>query len=142
MKPTVASRIKQRLEEFTLALESGKPVADEFTCRRVELDLRPSQYGPTEVKSTRAILKASQSIFAMLLGTSVKTVQAWEQGKGAPSHTAARFMDEIRRDPPYWIKRLEEAVAEERFEDAARLRDEIRQRSDIPFPPSPNDKLF
>lgn len=39
MKQSVASRIRQRLEEFTLALENEKTIQDTFTCRKVELDL-------------------------------------------------------------------------------------------------------
>jgi putative transcriptional regulator len=112
MNPTVASRIRQRLEEFTVALESGKPIQDTFTCRRVQLDLKPTQYDPRNVKQTRKMLKASQAVFAMFLGTSTKTVQAWEQGLCVPSKMACRFMDEIRRNPGYWIRRLSESIVQ------------------------------
>src|SRR5437660_926124 len=108
MKTSVASRIRQRLEEFTLALESGESIQDKFVCRRMELDLKPTPYGPRTVKETRKLLNASQEVFALLLGTSLRTVRGWEQGKGAPNSTACRFMDEIRRNPDYWNQRIAE----------------------------------
>ena len=110
MIPTVATRIKQRLEEFTQALESGETIQDKFTCRRIELNLKPKPYDPRAVKETRKLLKASQMVFAMFLGTSVKTIQAWEQGTGTPNKMACRFMDEIRRNPSYWLDRLNQSV--------------------------------
>lgn len=110
MNPTVAERIKKRLEEFTVDLESGKTIQDKYTCRKVEFRLKPMPYKPETVKETRNILGVSQKVFALFLGTSVKTVQAWEQGTYAPPKMACRIMDEIRRNPPYWIERLKESI--------------------------------
>lgn len=110
MKPTVAERIKKRLEEFTHDLENGVRIQDKYTCRRIEIDLKPMPYDPKAVKQTREILNASQAVFALFLGVSIKTVQAWEQGQTVPPKMACRFMDEIRHDPAYWIDRLKEAI--------------------------------
>jgi putative transcriptional regulator len=110
MHPTIADRIKQRLAKFTIALEEGETIQDKFTCRRIELHLKPTPYDPKAVRQTRKALGASQAVFAILLGTSIKTVQAWEQGTGEPSKMASRFMDEIRRNPEYWIERLQESI--------------------------------
>lgn len=110
MNPTVADRIKKRLEEFTEELESGRNVQDKFTCRKVEFCLEPRPYSPETVKNIRVLLGASQKIFALFLGTSVKTVQAWEQGKTPPPKMACRFMDEIQRKPEYWRERLKDSV--------------------------------
>ena len=111
MNPTVANRIRERLEEFTKDLENGEIIQDKYTCRKVEFNLKPMPYNPEAVKQTRRLLQASQKVFAMFLGTSVKTVQAWEQGTGnPPSKMACRFMDEIRRNPGYWRKRLKDSV--------------------------------
>jgi len=110
MKPTVAERIKMRLGEFTRDLESGEVIQDKYTCRRIEMDLQPMPYDCKAVKQTRKMLSASQAVFAMFLGVSVKTVQAWEQGATPVPKMACRFMDEIRHDPTYWIGRLEEAI--------------------------------
>jgi putative transcriptional regulator len=110
IKPTVATRIKQRLEEFADALERGDTIQERFTCRKVRLELKPMPYAPESVRQTRLTLRASQAIFALLLGVSIKTVQAWEQGNEKPSKIACRFMDEIRRSPKYWINRIKESV--------------------------------
>src|SRR6266700_4353432 len=106
MKTTMGSKIVGRLREFTEALESGKTISDQFTCREVVLDLKPSHYGPDLVKKTRKLLGVSQSLFARFLGVSPQTVHAWEQGVNVPNDMACRFMDEIRLDPKYWIGRL------------------------------------
>ena len=110
MKPTVAQRIKKRLEEFTHDLESGVKIQDKYTCRKIEFDLKPESYDPKMVKHTRKILNASQGVFALFLGVSIKTIQAWEQGITPPPKMACRFMDEIRHAPKYWIERLEESI--------------------------------
>src|SRR5262245_7621364 len=109
-KPSVADRIVQRMRGFTEALERGEAISEKFTCRRIVLDLEPTSYNAAQVKKTRELLGASQGVFARLLGVSVKTVRAWEQGVNPPNPMACRFMDEIRRQPAYWINRLKEAV--------------------------------
>jgi putative transcriptional regulator len=108
-KPTaveVEKEIIKRLEEFTDVLKSGQAISDKFTCRKVELDLKPQPYSPALVKQTRTLLNASQAVFAIFLGVSVKTVRAWEQGDNTPSDIACRFMDEIRANPQYMLERL------------------------------------
>jgi putative transcriptional regulator len=109
-KTSVGARIVQGLQEFADALEKKEPIAKKFTCRVVELDLRPTPYTPEQVRQTRLLLQASQAVFARFLGVSVKTVRAWEQGVNPPNDMACRFMDEIRFDPDYWIKRLQKAA--------------------------------
>ena len=103
MKPTVADRIKERLGRFTEALESGECIQEQFTCRKVEFRLNPQPYDPQAVKKTRKAIRCQpEDICGFFLGTSVKTVQAWEQGTSAPNKMACRFMDLIQRDPEYW----------------------------------------
>jgi putative transcriptional regulator len=109
-KPSVGGRIIQGLQEFAESLERKESVAEKFTCRVVELDLRPETYSPELVKETRKLLNASQSVFARLLGVSVKTVRAWEQGINTPMDVACRFMDEIRHNPGYFLKRLKDSA--------------------------------
>jgi putative transcriptional regulator len=93
MNASVAERIKQRLEEFTQDLESGAALERKYTCRRVEFRLKPRPYSPEAVKRTRQLLCASQKIFALFLGASVKAVQAWEQGENRPPGMACRIME-------------------------------------------------
>jgi putative transcriptional regulator len=102
VKPSVSDRIKERLSEFTTALEGEKDIPTKFTFRKVEFRLVPLPYDPEKVKGTRRLLGVSQKIFAIFLGTSVKTIQAWEQGTNAPNKMACRFMDLIRIDPEHW----------------------------------------
>ena len=109
-RASVGARIIQRLSAFAEVLESGQPIAEQFTCRKVGLNLEPTPYAPQMVKQTRKLLGASQAVFARFLGVSVRTVCSWEQGVNMPSDMACRFMDEIRRNPPYWVERLKEAV--------------------------------
>ena len=109
-RKSVGARIVQGLREFAEALEKREPIAERFNCRVIELDLHPTPYGPELVKETRMSLHASQKVFARLLGVSVKTVCAWEQGINTPQDVACRFMDEIRHDPSYWLKRLRESA--------------------------------
>ena len=109
---SVESEILEALSEFTDALKKGE-VAERFTCRQIKLDLKPTPYNPELVKTTRNLLKVSQTLFARFLGISPKTVRSWEQGINTPSPMACRFMDEIRRSPDYWMERLREAVVTE-----------------------------
>jgi putative transcriptional regulator len=105
---SVGARIVNRLRGFVDAVESGQEPAERFTCRTVRLNLEPQAYDPKLVKSTRDMLGASQAIFAQFLGVSPSAVQDWEQGAKPPKGSACRLMDEIRRDPAYWQKRLRE----------------------------------
>ena len=109
-KRSVAAQIMEGLDEFADSLQKKEPIGDKFTCRVVELDLRPREFNPEMVRRTRKLLHASQGVFARFLGVSVKTVRAWEQGVNTPSDMACRFMDEIRRDPNYWLRRLKSAI--------------------------------
>jgi putative transcriptional regulator len=119
-KLPVGTRIIKGLQEFVAALETKKLIHKEFTCRVVELDLHPTVYDRKMVRDTRRMLRASQAVFALFLGVSTKTVRAWEQGLNVPSDIACRFMDEIRLNPDYWLKRLQElAVAKHDHERSA-----------------------
>jgi len=107
-RSSVGARIIKGLQEFVTVLEKSEPLHQHFTCRNIRLDLEPTPYGGHRVKETRALLGASQAIFARFLDGSAKTIRAWEQGVNAPTDMACRFTDEIRRDPDHWIGRLRE----------------------------------
>src|SRR5580658_10090874 len=102
MSASVADRIRKRLEEFTETLESGQPIQDLFACRKVAFRIQAKPFKPAAVKKTRRLVQASQPVFAIFLGISTKTLQAWEEGKSNPTKMACRFLDEIRRNPEYW----------------------------------------
>ncbi|UUO06943.1 hypothetical protein M4951_01205 [Blastopirellula sp. J2-11] len=105
-KVSRGAKIVDRLKNFAEALESNETISDKFTCRTIKADLQPQAYSPELVKETRNLLRASQAIFANFFGVSVKTIHDWEQGRNVPQGAACRLMDEIRRNPEYWLKRL------------------------------------
>jgi DNA-binding transcriptional regulator YiaG len=109
-KKRIGAQIVESLQEFLTELQNGADLSA-FKCRVVEVTA-PSRPADAElVKQTRAVLRASQTVFARFLGVSAQTVRAWEQGENAPSDIAKRFMDEIRHDPVYWRARLRAIVA-------------------------------
>lgn len=107
-KKSVGGRIVGALKEFSEAVEAGEDLQQRFTCRTIHLNLEPQTYNPDMVKKTRDLLGASQSIFAQFLGVSASAVQDWEQGAKPPKGSACRLMDEIRTNPDYWRRRLQE----------------------------------
>ena len=106
----LASEIVNGLNELKEALQSGDPIGDLFTCRKVTLDIRLIPYPPKMVKATRMLLRVSQPVFAQFIGMSAAAVKAWEQGRTEPPDIACRFMDEIQRNPEYWRRRLRESI--------------------------------
>ena len=109
-KPSVEQRVVSRLKDFVTALKNDENILEKMTSRTITLDLQPVPYSPKAVRETRKLLGVSQTVFALFLGVSPKTVRSWEQGVNVPKDMACRFMDEIRRDPTHWKKRLSEAV--------------------------------
>jgi len=90
------------------ALSSGVRLQERFTMRTVELELEPRDWTPAEIKALRAQLRASQSVFARLIGASTKAVQAWEQGNPM-SPMARRLLECIEKDPAPWEQMLQHA---------------------------------
>lgn len=109
-KPTIAEELIDGFTELADALEAGIELGTKFNCYQMKLDLKPQTYTPELVKGTRKLLGASQSVFARFLGVSHSTVSQWEQGLNVPMPMACRFMDEIRRNPAYYKKRLGESM--------------------------------
>ncbi|MDR2903829.1 MAG: helix-turn-helix domain-containing protein [Clostridiales bacterium] len=73
-----------------------------------KIDLRTSQLDVSpvcetisveEIKGTREKLGMSQSIFAIVLGVSTKTVQSWETGRYMPDGAARRLITMLQLDP-------------------------------------------
>jgi putative transcriptional regulator len=54
-------------------------------------------YRPTEIKRLRLRAKASQTVFAAYLNTSVSTVQKWEIGAKKPSGPALKLLNIVER---------------------------------------------
>ncbi len=52
-----------------------------------------------EIKEIRNSLNMSQVTFAVVMGVSPKTVEAWESGTNEPNGPARRFMKALKTDP-------------------------------------------
>lgn len=102
--------LTEGLREFADDLQSGKQISARYNLRKVVVDLKPKTYAAEDVRRVREVLEASQSVFAALLGVSVKSVQKWEQGEQAPGPMACRFMDEIAEDPEHFRRRLQASI--------------------------------
>lgn len=105
----VGDEIIRGLTGMRDALRDGVHLPDRFTMRTIELDLEPRDWSPEEIKELREHLRASQAVFAKLIGTSIKTVQAWEQGNSPPP-MARRLLDCIEQNQEPWKKILQEAA--------------------------------
>jgi len=54
-----------------------------------------------DIKETRRMLGMSQSIFALVLGVSKKTVESWEAGRYTPDGAARRLITIMQSDPTF-----------------------------------------
>jgi putative transcriptional regulator len=102
----VASEALEGLAELRDAVESGVPLDQKFTVRTVELDLKPREIRPEEIKILRHHLGASQAVFAAVLGVSTDAVQSWEQGRRPPGHTALRMMHMFKHHPKLFVQQI------------------------------------
>lgn len=110
MEKTLGQTIADGLEEFADDLDRGATISKKYNLRKIIVDLKPRTYRPDDVRRVRSLLGASQAIFAILVGVSVKTVQKWEQGENEPCNMACRFMDEIESNPAHFKERIEEHI--------------------------------
>lgn len=102
---SVGARLIEGLTDIAESLERGDRIDERFTMRTVHLNLEPRDYSPRNIKDLREQLKASQSVFALLLGVSASAVQSWESGS-RPSATARRLMDFMEQNPEPWRQML------------------------------------
>ncbi len=70
--------------------EKGKKVKG-VSVRKVTVKPVPN-YNAKEIKAIRNKVKLSQSTFAIVLGVSKKTVEAWESGRNEPMGPAQRIL--------------------------------------------------
>jgi putative transcriptional regulator len=120
-KASIADDLIAGFTELADTLDAGGDIGAEFNCYQMQLDLRPDAYTPSLVKATRGRLGASQAVFAQFLGVTAKSVSQWERGVTAPSPIACRFMDEIRRNPSYYVARLRESMVRKTGRRKARI---------------------
>jgi len=74
--------------------EEGK-----LNLRSTKISIEPvSHWDAKKVLALRQELNFSQSLFAIVLGVSKKTVEAWESGKNVPNGSASRLMEVISKE--------------------------------------------
>ncbi len=66
--------------------------------RTTALPRPPKEMQSSEIAALREKMNASQAVFAHYLNVSVKTVQAWEQGK-KPSGAALKLLSIAKKNP-------------------------------------------
>ena len=59
---------------------------------------------PEEIRQTRENLKMSQSVFALVIGVSKKTIESWESGRYMPDGAARRLITIMQKDPDFPTK--------------------------------------
>ncbi len=85
--------LKDGLED-AIASEKGKKT---LRSHNVEIPEKPSVYTAKEIRKIRDSGNYSQSVFALVLNVSVKTIQAWESGERRPSHSALRLLEIVEK---------------------------------------------
>lgn len=106
---TIGSEIVAGLTELCETVERGESLDAKFTVRTVELNLEPTAYEAEDVREIRRSLNVSQAVFAQILGTSVETVEGWEQGTRNISSMGCRLLELISRNRDHWIRVLRES---------------------------------
>jgi putative transcriptional regulator len=86
------------MEGINQAIEYEKGNLEGVRKRLVVVSPVP-KYKSFEIKKIRHDLKVSQSVFAGLLGVSLKTIEAWESGKNIPAGPAQRMLELFQKDP-------------------------------------------
>lgn len=86
-----SEKLKKGLEEI-LEFEEGKRTLKTHV---VDLPKPPIEYTAQDIRKIREKGRYSQSIFALILNVSVRTVQSWEIGMRNPTHSALRLLEII-----------------------------------------------
>lgn len=68
--------------------------------RRHKIIVQPvRKFQAEEIKGIRSGLNMTQVLFALFMGVSVKTVEAWEAGRNSPDGPAGRILSMVQLDP-------------------------------------------
>jgi putative transcriptional regulator len=88
--------LKEALED-ALAFEDGK--RSDLRVTRIRASRPPKPMSAKDIARIRQNLNCSQSVFALMLNISPRTVQAWEQGSREPGDAALRLLSIARNHP-------------------------------------------
>lgn len=92
---TYGQSIIRGLKE-AVAHTEGKQVAG-LRARRVSIKPIP-HYKHNEIKRIRTKVQMTQKSFALFMGVSVKTIEAWENGRNEANGTAQRMLYLLDKD--------------------------------------------
>lgn len=107
---SVANEIIEGLSGLRDALRKGDRLHERFTMRTVRLELEPREFTSEEVKELRNLFRASQAVFARLIGVKPSTIQSWEQGRSDPPAWGRRLLELMIKNPAPWKEILEEGA--------------------------------
>jgi putative transcriptional regulator len=88
--------LKEAMED-ALAFEEGK--RRDLKITRVRVPQAPKAMSPRDIILIRRKFNCSQSVFAMMLNVSPKTVQSWEQGSREPGDAALKLLTIAKKHP-------------------------------------------
>lgn len=88
--------LKKAMED-ALAFERGG--RRDLKVTRIQVPRPPKAMTPKDIARIRAKLNCSQTVFAMILNISPKTVQAWEQGSREPGDAALKLLSIAKKHP-------------------------------------------
>ncbi|MEO6392333.1 MAG: helix-turn-helix domain-containing protein [Pyrinomonadaceae bacterium] len=80
-----------------LSFERGE--TNKLHVTRLAVPHPPKPIKGTEIARIRRKLNCSQTVFALLLNISPRTVQAWEQGARTPSDAALKLLNIAKKHP-------------------------------------------
>lgn len=92
---TLFDELNQGLTE---AIHYAKGNTSNIRLKNVYIE-QPPLLNKTDVKRIRTNIGMTQRNFALIIGVSPKTVEAWESGKNIPSGSASRVLELIDKDP-------------------------------------------
>ena len=73
-----------------------------INARKIKLAIKPViTYSTDDIKEIRQKTGLSQVLFAVSLGVSPKTVEAWENGRNQPIGASRRLLEIVRDDPRF-----------------------------------------
>ncbi len=77
-----------------------------MTVKQVVASPHAVPMGPDEVRAVRYKLGQSQSEFALMIGVTLATLQAWEEGRHAPDGPAQALLRVAAKNPKIVAKAL------------------------------------
>ena len=93
MRSELFNELKESLGEMVEHARGKKEL------RTTVLPLPPKKRSGREIAELRQRLRFSQALFARYLNVSVKSVQAWEQGKREPEGAALKLLEIAEENP-------------------------------------------